>query len=109
MNKKPTLCETIKRLGYAHNNQVKLYGETFELLSDPIVIADKLVVVDALKRRSGSVTAGPHSFTDCADGATGCGRSLSASVESQNERPGRGIERGRTPERASAPCTSLKS
>ena len=31
-----TLCESIKRLGYARNNQVKLYGEVFDLVSDPV-------------------------------------------------------------------------
>ena len=31
-----TLCESIKRLGYARNNQVRLYGEVFDLVSDPV-------------------------------------------------------------------------
>jgi len=50
---KTTLCETIKRLGYVHNSQVKLYGETFELVSDPIVVGDNLVFVDGIESRSG--------------------------------------------------------
>ena len=36
------LCQRLKRLGFAQENQVRLYGEEFELVSDPIVIADRL-------------------------------------------------------------------
>jgi len=50
-----TLCETIKRLGFARNNQVKLYGEIFELVSDPVIVGDHLVFVDALKKGSSKV------------------------------------------------------
>ena len=48
-----TLCETIKRLGYSKNNQVRLYGEVFDLVSDPVSIGDNLVFVDAVERKSG--------------------------------------------------------
>jgi hypothetical protein len=47
-NQPHSLCETLKRLGYAQDNQVKLYGEIFQLLSDPISISENLVFVDAL-------------------------------------------------------------
>jgi hypothetical protein len=47
------LCEKLKRLGYGRNSQMKLYGDQFDLTSDPIVIADHLVVVDAIERKSG--------------------------------------------------------
>ena len=50
-----TLCETLKRLGYARNNQVTLYGELFELVSDPIRVGEDFVFVDALERKSGHV------------------------------------------------------
>lgn len=50
-----TLCEMIKRLGYAQNNQVKLYGEVFDLVSDPVSVGDNFVFVDALERKSGQV------------------------------------------------------
>jgi len=48
-----TLCETIKRLGYAQNKQVRLYGEVFELTSDPFSLGRNLVFVDGLERESG--------------------------------------------------------
>jgi hypothetical protein len=32
---------------------MKLYGEEFELLSDPIVVEDDLVLVDAIEKKSG--------------------------------------------------------
>ena len=49
------LCEEIKRLGYARNNQVWLYGRLFDLVSDPISVGENLVLVDAVERKSGQV------------------------------------------------------
>jgi len=46
-----TLCESLKRLGYARNNQVTLYGEVFALVSDPIRIGDDCVLLDVLEAR----------------------------------------------------------
>ena len=54
-NQPDTLCETIKRLGYAQNNQVRLYGKVFDLLSDPVIVGKNLVFIDALDRQSGQV------------------------------------------------------
>ena len=48
-----SLCDTLKRLGYAPNIQMKLYGEIFELTSDPIVETDNLVFVDGIEKKSG--------------------------------------------------------
>jgi len=48
-----TLCESIKASGYARNNQVTLYGEVFELVSDPVSVGENFVFVDALERKSG--------------------------------------------------------
>lgn len=50
-----SLCETIKRLGYAQHNQVKLYGEVFDLVSDPVSIGENFVFVDAVDQKSGHV------------------------------------------------------
>jgi hypothetical protein len=54
-NQPDTLCEAIKRLGYGQNNQVRLYGEVFDLVSDPVSVGENLVFVDALERGSGRV------------------------------------------------------
>jgi hypothetical protein len=54
-NQPDTLCEKLKRLGYARNNQVTLYGEVFDLVSDPITVGDNFVFVDAIERKSGHV------------------------------------------------------
>jgi hypothetical protein len=54
-NQLHTVGETIKRLGYARNNQVMLYGEVFDLVSDPVSVGDSFVFVDALERKSGHV------------------------------------------------------
>ena len=54
-NQPDTLCETLKRLGYAQNNQVRLYGQVFDLVSDPVSVGENFVFVDALDRKSGQV------------------------------------------------------
>ena len=48
-----TLCGRLRQLGYAQDRQVRLYGEVFELVSDPISVGDNLVFVDAREQRSG--------------------------------------------------------
>ena len=52
----PSLCEALKRLGYSHNNQVRLYGQVFDLVSDPVEISENLAFVDALEQKSGQFT-----------------------------------------------------
>jgi len=47
------LCERLKGLGYARQNQVRLYGSEFELASDPIVMSDSVVFVDGVEKKSG--------------------------------------------------------
>lgn len=47
------LSTNLKRLGFTQGNQMKLYGEVFEFLSEPIVLTDDVVFVDATERKSG--------------------------------------------------------
>lgn len=47
------LCEKLKRLGYGQNNQIRLYGDKFDVTSDPVVISEHLVVVDAVEQKTG--------------------------------------------------------
>lgn len=49
------LCQRIKRLGYSQDHQIALYGEIFEVVSDPFIVGQNLVFVDARERRSGQV------------------------------------------------------
>jgi len=46
------LCERLKKLGFAQENRLRLYGEEFELLSDPFIVGNDLVFVDAIERKS---------------------------------------------------------
>jgi hypothetical protein len=46
------LCAKLKQLGFTQENQMRLYGEEFKFLSDPIVMADGTVFVDAIEKRS---------------------------------------------------------
>ena len=48
-----SLSDKIKRLGFARQTQVKLYGAIFEIVSDPIVMSDKLVFIDGIEKKSG--------------------------------------------------------
>jgi hypothetical protein len=52
MNDERTVCEKLKRMGYGHKARVRMYGEEFELVSDPRFIGKHLVVVDAIEQRS---------------------------------------------------------
>ncbi len=40
-------------LGYSRHTQVKLYGAVFEIVSNPIVVGDRLVFVDGIEKKSG--------------------------------------------------------
>ena len=42
-------------MGFTQGNRMKLYGEEFELHSEPIVMADNLVLVDAIEKKSGQL------------------------------------------------------
>jgi len=46
------LRSRLKQLGFTQENQMRLYGQEFELLSDPIVMGDGAVFVDAIEKRS---------------------------------------------------------
>jgi septum formation topological specificity factor MinE len=47
------LSASLKQLGYTTGNQIKLYGEVLEVISEPIVIAEDTVQVDATETKSG--------------------------------------------------------
>ena len=51
--KQVSLATRLIRLGFTKGNQMKLYGEVFEFVSEPIVMADNVVLVDATEKRSG--------------------------------------------------------
>ena len=46
------ICERLKRLGFERENSVKLYGEEFQLTSDPFIVENDVIFVDAIERRS---------------------------------------------------------
>jgi len=51
--KQVILFASLKRFGFTTGNQIKLYGEVFELVSEPVVEADNMVHVDATEKKSG--------------------------------------------------------
>lgn len=46
------LSQRLKRLGFSNASRMKLYGEEFDLVSDPIVETETVVFIDAVERRS---------------------------------------------------------
>jgi len=50
------LCDRLKRIGFSQENQMRLYGQEYILRSDPIVMHDNLVFVDAVEKKSGQLT-----------------------------------------------------
>jgi hypothetical protein len=49
------VCARLKRLGYSQGSRVRIYGQEFDLISDPITLQDQLVFVDGVERKSGDV------------------------------------------------------
>lgn len=47
------LCSRLQRLGFTQGSQMKLYGEVFEFLSEPIVMTDDVILLDATERKTG--------------------------------------------------------
>ncbi len=51
-SQKSEVCERLKTLGYARRNLIRIYGEEFELTSNPME-DDNGFAVDAISRKSG--------------------------------------------------------
>ena len=49
----PALTARLKSLGFTLGSRMKLYGETFEVAGDPIIVNEMLVLVDAIETKSG--------------------------------------------------------
>ena len=45
----------LKRLGFTKGNQMRLYGEVFDVVGEPILMADEVVLLDATERKSGQL------------------------------------------------------
>ena len=54
--RKKSLVNNLRKLGYERNKQVRLYGADYALTSDPMIVGDRLVVIDATERKSGQTT-----------------------------------------------------
>jgi hypothetical protein len=52
ISKTTELCERLKVLGYAQRNRIRIYGEEFDLASNPIAEEDGFSI-EAISRKSG--------------------------------------------------------
>ena len=46
------LCDRLKTLGYAHHNRIRIYGEEFDLTSNPMADENGFAI-EAVSRKSG--------------------------------------------------------
>lgn len=47
------LRQRLQRLGFTKGTQMRLYGEVFDFIGEPMVLTDDFVVVDAQERKTG--------------------------------------------------------
>ncbi len=47
------VCERLKALGYAHRKRIKMYGEEFDLTSNPVADGNGFAI-EAISRKSGN-------------------------------------------------------
>ncbi|HEY7099625.1 MAG TPA: hypothetical protein VH437_23065 [Terriglobales bacterium] len=52
-DKQVGLRQRLQRLGFTKGTQMKLYGEAFDFLDEPIVLTDDFVVIDAQQKKTG--------------------------------------------------------
>lgn len=53
MNHERFICEKLRKMGYAQERRIRLYGEEFDLVSNPIPDGGGFAV-EAIARRSGN-------------------------------------------------------
>jgi hypothetical protein len=49
------LTVRLQNLGFKQGSQLKLYGQNFEVASEPMVVTDDLVLVDAIEKKTGKM------------------------------------------------------
>jgi hypothetical protein len=50
-----SLRDRLKQLGFVQGSRMRLYGSLYELVSEPIVITENVVFVDAIEMKSGKL------------------------------------------------------
>lgn len=51
-NRNSELCERLRTLGYAYQKRIRIYGEEFDLTSNPVAEGDGFAI-EAVSRKSG--------------------------------------------------------
>jgi hypothetical protein len=46
------LSERLKKLGFAQKSKMKLYGEEYQLVSDPIITSEEMVFIEVIDNKS---------------------------------------------------------
>jgi hypothetical protein len=53
INRNDEVCERLKALGYAHRKRIKMYGEEFDLTSNPVADGNGFAI-EGISRKSGN-------------------------------------------------------
>ena len=53
LSRNDELCERLKALGYAHRQRIRMYGEEFDLTSNPVANGNGFAI-EAISRKSGN-------------------------------------------------------
>jgi len=46
-------CEKLKKIGYSKGKRIRIYGQEFDLTSDPVTQVEQIIFVEGIERRSG--------------------------------------------------------
>lgn len=51
--KQVVACEKLKKIGYSKGKRIRIYGQEFDLISDPVTQHEETIFVEGIERRSG--------------------------------------------------------
>jgi hypothetical protein len=54
-DKQVSLRQRLQRLGFTKGIQMKLYGEVFDVVGEPVILTDDFVFVDAQEGKTGKM------------------------------------------------------
>jgi hypothetical protein len=46
------VCEKLKKIGYSKGKRIRIYGQEFDLISDPVTQHEQMIFVEGVERRS---------------------------------------------------------
>lgn len=47
------VCERLKKIGYSKGKRIRIYGQEFDLISDPVTLHEQSIFIEGIELRSG--------------------------------------------------------